>query len=71
MKLESLKEKRQKLVARLKAIDEQIARAERAAREQEQREMLRLLQSRGITAAQLAELLNSGSGDEKDGVPAQ
>jgi hypothetical protein len=72
MKIDELKAKREKLIARLKALDAEIARAERAAREAEQREMLKLLQSRGITAAQLAELLNSGSGsDEKDDMQAQ
>jgi hypothetical protein len=70
MKLDELKMKREKLTARLKAIDAEIARAERAAREQEQREMLRLLQSRGITAAQLSELLNASAGDEKNELQA-
>jgi len=66
MKLEQLKQKREKLVARLKALDEQIARAERIAREQEQREMLRLLQSRGITVAQLAELLDRDTREKSE-----
>jgi hypothetical protein len=71
MKIDDLKAKREKLTARLKALDAQIAHAERAAREQEQREMLKLLQSRGVTAAQLSELLNARAGDEKDDMPAQ
>jgi hypothetical protein len=70
MKLDALKAKREKLIARLKAIDEQIARAERAAREQEQREMLKLLQSHGVTAAQLSQLLNASAGNAKDDMPA-
>jgi DNA-binding protein H-NS len=57
-RLELLKTKREKLAARLKALDEQIARIERAAREQESRAILKLLQSRGITASQLAALLD-------------
>jgi hypothetical protein len=71
MKLEVLKQKREKLAARLKALDAEIAHAEKQAREQEQREMLKLLQSRGITAAQLSELLSASAGDEKDDMPAQ
>jgi predicted transcriptional regulator len=71
MKIDELKQKREKLAARLKALDAQIAHAERAAREQEQREMLKLLQSRGITAAQLSELLNASGGNEKDELQAQ
>jgi hypothetical protein len=70
MKLDELKQKREKLAVRIKQLDAEIARAERAAREQDQREMLRLLQSRGITAAQLAELLNAGAGNEKDDMQA-
>jgi hypothetical protein len=66
MKIDELKSKREKLAARLKALDAQIAHAERAAREQEQREMLKLLQSRGITAAQLEKLINASGGNEKD-----
>jgi predicted phage gp36 major capsid-like protein len=71
MKLDELRQKRDKLTARLKALDAEIARAERAQREQEQREILKLIQARGLTAAQLEKLLNSGAGNEKDDMPAQ
>jgi hypothetical protein len=64
MKLDDLKAKREKLAARLKALDAKIAHAEKQAREQEQREILKLLQSRGITAAQLAALLGGARGDD-------
>jgi uncharacterized tellurite resistance protein B-like protein len=66
MKIDELKQKREKLAARIKQLDAQIAHAEKQAREQEQREMLKLLQSRGITAAQLSELLSASAGNEKD-----
>jgi hypothetical protein len=65
MKIEQLKKKREKIVERLKAINAQIAKIERAEREKEQREILRLIQSRGITAAQLNELLSSKSTAER------
>jgi hypothetical protein len=70
MKLDELKHKREKLTARLKALDAEIARAERAQREAEQREILKLLQSRGITAAQLSSILDKGAGNEKDDMQA-
>jgi peptidoglycan hydrolase CwlO-like protein len=65
MKIEELKKKREKIAERLKSLNAQIAKIERAEREQEQREILRMIQSRGITAAQLNELLNSKSTAER------
>jgi predicted transcriptional regulator len=70
MKIDELRQKREKLTARLKQLDAQIAHAERAAREQEQREMLKLLQSRGITAAQLSSILDKSGSNEKDDMQA-
>lgn len=58
MNIEKLKTRRETLVAQIKQIDAQIAKAERAAREQEQRELVKLIQSRGLTVAQLSQLLN-------------
>jgi len=67
MKIEDLKKKREKLDARIKALTAKIAAAERAEREREQREILKMLRSRGITAAQLAQILER----EKSAPPAQ
>lgn len=59
MNIDKLKTRRETLVAQIKQIDAQIAKAERAAREQEQRELVKLIQSRGLTVAQLSQLLNT------------
>lgn len=65
MNLEKLKTRREKLVSQLKEIDAAISKAERAAREQEQRELVKLIQSRGITVAQLSQLLNGAQRAEE------
>lgn len=57
MSIEKLKTRREKLAAQIKQIDAQLAKAERAARESEQRELVKLIQSRGLTAAQISRLL--------------
>lgn len=59
MNVEKLKTRREKLVSQIKEIDAALAKAERAAREQEQRELVKLIQSRGLTVAQLSQLLNT------------
>lgn len=63
MNIEKLKTRREKLVAQIKQIDGQIAKAERAQREAEQRELIKLIQSRGITTARLAAILDAAPGD--------
>lgn len=62
MNLDKLKQQRETLKTRLAAVDAKIAKAERAAREAEQRELVKLIQSRGITAAQLSQLLDTPAG---------
>jgi len=52
-----LRAKREILKNQIAAIDARIAKIEREQREHEQREIVKLIQSRGITAAQLAALL--------------
>lgn len=61
MNIEKLKTRRETLVAQIKQIDAQIAKAERAAREQEQRELVKLIQSRGISVARLSQILDTNS----------
>lgn len=58
MNIGKLKARREKLSQQLKQIDARITKAEREQREQEQRELSKLLQSRGITAAQLTKMLD-------------
>lgn len=57
MSIEKLKTRREKLAAQIKQIDAQITKIERVARESEQRELVKLIQSRGISAAQLSQFL--------------
>lgn len=57
MSIEKLKTRREKLAQQIKQIDAQLAKIERAARDAEQRELVKLIQSRGISAAQLSQLL--------------
>lgn len=64
MSTEKLKTRREKLVSQIKQIDAQIAKAERAARESEQRELVKLIQSRGLTAAQISRLIDAPHGGE-------
>ena len=52
-----LRAKRESLKTQIAQIDARIAKIEREQREHEQREIVKLIQSRGITAAQLAALL--------------
>ncbi len=61
MSIEKLKTRREKLVSQIKQIDAQLAKAERAARESEQRELVKLIQSRGISAARLSQILDASS----------
>lgn len=58
MNIDKLKQRREKLVAQIKQIDAQLAKSERAARDAEQREIVKLIQSRGLTAAQIARFLD-------------
>lgn len=67
MNIEKLKTRREKLASQIKEIDAALAKAERAAREQEQRELVKLIQSRGITVAQLSQLLNTTTADAATG----
>lgn len=62
MDITKLKTRREKLVAQIKEIDSQIAKVERAAREAEQRELIKLIQARGISAAQLSKILDATPG---------
>lgn len=62
MDITKLKTRREKLVAQLKQIDAQLAKAERAQREAEQRELVKLIQSRGISVARLAAILDAAPG---------
>lgn len=62
MNIEKLKTRREKLTAQIKHIDAQLAKAERAARETEQRELVKLIQSRGISVARLSAILDAAPG---------
>ena len=55
--LAKLREKRESLKNQLSQTDARIAKIERDQREAEQRELLKIIRARGITAAQLAALL--------------
>lgn len=57
MNIDKLKTRREKLTQQIKQIDAQLAKAERAQREAEQRELVKLIQARGISVAQLSQLL--------------
>lgn len=66
MSIEKLKTRREKLTHQIKQIDAQLAKAERAQREAEQRELIKMIQSRGITVARLSQILdttNPAAGD--------
>lgn len=64
MDIAKLKQRREKLMSAVKQIDARISKLEREQREAEQRELVRLIQSRGITPAQLSQILDSvGKGD--------
>lgn len=63
MNIEKLKSRREKLVSQIKQIDAQLAKAERAQREAEQRELVKLIQSRGISVARLSAILDAAPGD--------
>lgn len=58
MNLGKLKAQRETLKTRLATIDAKIAKAEREFRERDARELVRLIQSRGLTAAQVSQLLD-------------
>lgn len=62
MNIEKLKTRREKLVSQIKQIDGQIAKAERAQREAEQRELVKMIQARGISAARLSQILDAAPG---------
>lgn len=59
MTLEQLKAKRETLKNRLGALDSKIAKFGQAEREREQRDLLKLIQSRGLNAKQLSQLLDA------------
>lgn len=67
MDITKLQARRAKLLAALKKVDEAIAKIERNQREAEQRELLKLIKSRGIDSAQLLKILEShqSAGDAK------
>ncbi len=62
MDIAKLKTRREKLAAQIKQIDAQLAKAERAAREAEQRELVKMIQARGISAARLSQILDAAHG---------
>lgn len=57
MNLEKLRAQRENLKSKLSEVDAKIGKVEREAREREARELVKLIQSRGITAAQLSAML--------------
>lgn len=59
MTLEQLKAKREALKNRLVALDSKIAKFGQAEREREQRDLLKLIQSRGLNAKQLSQILDA------------
>lgn len=61
MDISKLKTRREKLTSQIKQIDAEIAKIERAAREREQRELVKLIQSRGISVARLSQILDTNS----------
>lgn len=62
MNTDKLKTRREKLIAQIKQIDAQLAKAERAARDAEQRELVRLIHARGISVARLSQILDAAPG---------
>lgn len=59
MNLDKLKQRREKLASQIKEIDAQLAKIERAEREREQRDLVKLIQSRGLTVAQISRMLDA------------
>lgn len=57
MNTDKLKQRREKLAAQIKQIDAQLAKIERAARESEQRDVMRLILAKKLTVSRLNELL--------------
>lgn len=64
MNIDKLKSQRETLKTKLAEIDARIAKAERAARDAEQRELVKLIQSRGISVARLSQILAAAPGGE-------
>lgn len=66
MTVEKLKQKREKLKVQMKQVDAKIAQIEKAAGEAEQRDVMRLILSKKITAARLHELIaaHDAAGEE-------
>lgn len=64
MNTDKLKSRREKLASQIKLIDARIAKAERAARDAEQRELVKLIQSRGISVSRLSQILAAAPGGE-------
>lgn len=62
MNTDKLKTRREKLASQIKQIDAQLAKIERAARESEQRELVKLIRSRGISVARLSQILDAAPG---------
>ena len=58
MNLDKLKAQRETLKTKLAAIGAKIAKTEREFRERDARELVHLIQSRGLTAAQVSQLLD-------------
>lgn len=58
MNLDKLKAQREILKTKLAAIDAKIAKTEREFRERDARALVRLIQSRGLTAAHVSQLLD-------------
>lgn len=57
MSIEKLKEQREVLKTKLAAVDAKIVKIERETKEREARELVKLIQSRGLNAKQIEQLL--------------
>lgn len=64
MNLDKLKQQRETLKTKLAAVEAKIAKAEREFRERDARELVKLIQSRGLSAAQISQLLAAAPGGE-------